>query len=345
MIDFKGTYFDGKSSRAYPVNITFSDGFLKIQGESGQPSLNVPIRGCNIEPPLGETARTIKLPYGAQCDSNDLEAIRALERLTGRNNVMRFIHFLESRWKMVLASIAGLILCIWAFTVYGIPVLAEKAANALPVEVTNEVSRQTMKMFDLRFLNPTELDQDRIAELQELFADVHTDLDTTFNYRLELRKSPAIGPNAFALPTGLIVMTDEMVEIADNNRELEGIFIHEIAHVTNRHGLRSIIQNAGVFLLISALLGDVTSITSAAASLPTILLNSDYSRDFEREADRAVAIYFFDKGWNMKPYQDILQRITDKRSDYPGESLWSSHPVTSERIEYLKEFEDSMINE
>jgi Zn-dependent protease with chaperone function len=140
-------------------------------------------------------------------------------------------------------------------------------------------------------------------------------------------------------------MTDELVELAKNNRELEGIFIHEIAHVTNRHGLRSIIQNTGVFLLISALLGDVTSITSAAASLPTVLLNSEYSRGFEREADTAVALYFFDKGWNVKPYQDILLRITDRRSDYPGESVWSSHPVTSERIEFLQEFEDAMKNE
>jgi len=340
MIEFQGTYFDGKSSRAYPVTVIFDRIFLRIQGEDGHPALNIPFKDCTIDPPLGKTARSIKLPNGAQCDTNNLKALSALEHYTGRNYVMRLVHFIESRWRMVASSLIGLIICVWAFMTYGIPVLAEKAAYSLPPEVTNELSRQTMKMLEARFLKPTKLNQEKIAKLQETFARLHKEIDTESNYRLEFRKSLFFGPNAFALPSGLIIMTDELVELANNNMELEGILIHEIAHVKKRHGLRSIIQNAGVFLLISALMGDVISITSTAASLPVILVESGYSRKFEREADRITALYFVRKGRSIKPYQDILLRITKDMHNYPGESFLSSHPVTNERVKYLQKIEN-----
>ena len=231
---------------------------------------------------------------------------------------------------------------IGIFITYGIPLLAKKIAYSLPPEVTNELSEQTLKILDGRFLKPTELSQEKIAELQEIFIQLNKEIDTEFNCLLEFRKSPIIGPNAFALPSGLIIMTDELVELADNNRELEGIFIHEVAHVTKRHGLRSIIQNAGIFLLISTLAGDITSITSTAASLPTLLAQSNYSRKFEKEADRFTVLYFIQKKWNIKPYQDILLRIAKDMPNYPGESLLSSHPLTNDRIKYIQEIEESM---
>ena len=40
--------------------------------------------------------------------------------------------------------------------------------------------------------------------------------------RLLFRSSPA-GPNAFALPSGVIVMTDQMVEFSESDEELVGV--------------------------------------------------------------------------------------------------------------------------
>lgn len=96
------------------------------------------------------------------------------------------------------------------------------------------------------------------------------------------------------------------------------------------------IQNAGVFLIIAALSGDLSEISSTAASLPTILAHSGYSRTFEREADRFVALYFVRKGWSVRPMQDILGRLTKDRPKMPGESVLSTHPVMEERIRYLE---------
>jgi Zn-dependent protease with chaperone function len=70
------------------------------------------------------------------------------------------------------------------------------------------------------------------------------------------------------------------------------------------------IQNTGVFVIIAVLLGDLAEISSTAASLPTILAQSDYSREFERAADRFAVLYFVQKHWDITPMQDILKRIS-----------------------------------
>ena len=159
-----------------------------------------------------------------------------------------------------------------------------------------------------------------------------------FTYRLEFRKSPVIGPNAFALPSGTVVMTDELVNLSVDDRELDGILLHEIGHVKERHALRSVIQNAGVFLLIASLSGDLSQISSAAASLPTVLVHSEYSRTFEREADRFAALYSRTHGAAGQADAGYPAASGQHAPKFPGESVLSTHPVIEERIAELEAF-------
>ena len=97
-------------------------------------------------------------------------------------------------------------------------------------------------------------------------------------------------------------------------------------------------------MLISILAGDVTSITSAAAALPTLLVETGYSRKFEREADYESGVYLIHKGWGTQPYRSILLRIAQKQSHSPNISMFSTHPDIKKRIEYLKQLESRDIN-
>jgi len=304
--------------------------------------LDVRFRDCVITPPLGKARRSIFLPSGARCETDNLEAIAALEGRRGENFGMRAVHYLEGHWKAVACCIAGIVLCIWAFIAYGIPFLAEKAAYSIPSSLTEEVSLKTLKVLDQKFLELSELSQEKVVRLEETFQKLHNEINADFSYRLELRKSSQLRANAFALPSGLIVITDELVELAKDDRELVGVLVHEMAHVEKRHGLRSVFQNSGVFLLVAAVVGDVASITSVAASLPTILAESGYSRKFEREADEAAGLYLIRKGWTTKPYQDILLRLSENMLRYPGQSLLSSHPEAEDRVKHLQALESGI---
>jgi hypothetical protein len=168
MIEFRATYFDGRNSKAHPVSIVFNGVLLRIEGEAESLRLEIPFRDCTITAPLGRTARTIRLPGGAQCETGDLRAVRELEHRTGRNTGMRLVHAIESRWKAVAVSFLGLVVCVWAFMTHGIPFLAEKVAHSVPPELTERMSAEALEMLDDRLLEPSELDAERAAHRPRL---------------------------------------------------------------------------------------------------------------------------------------------------------------------------------
>ena len=147
-----------------------------------------------------------------------------------------------------------------------------------------------------------------------------------------------MGANAFALPSGLIIMTDDLVRLAEDDRELGAVLLHEMAHVERRHGVRALLQHAGVFLIVSTLAGDLTAITSLAGALPTMLVESGYSRDFEREADRDAARRMLEMGWGTGPFARMLRRLGAGRAGLPSD-VTSSHPLIEERVRNLRALE------
>jgi Zn-dependent protease with chaperone function len=78
-------------------------------------------------------------------------------------------------------------------------------------------------------------------------------------YSLNFRKGGSIGPNAFALPDGSLVLTDELVELAANDEAVLGVLGHEIAHVEGEHTLRQLYRAAGVAGFIMLIGGDIGS--------------------------------------------------------------------------------------
>jgi predicted Zn-dependent protease len=161
-----------------------------------------------------------------------------------------------------------------------------------------------------------------------------SDIEGADGYRLELRSSKRLGANAFALPSGEVVVTDQLVELAKKDDELVAVLAHEIGHLRQRHGLRRLLQDSATVLLIAAVTGDLTSIVSLASALPAILLQAKYSRDFEREADEFALDYMKRHDIPPESFGAILLRMEERRgaaADIPD--YLSTHPATRERAE------------
>lgn len=337
MNSFRGTYFDGRSSKPHQVRITCEGNSIRLQDcTAALPDIIVALQHCSVSPPLGTNRRSLTLPGGASCETEDAELLALVDSHRGP---ARIVYFLESGWKTALSCLLCLFLCIWGFVAAGIPFLAKIAAEAVPAAVAEKLSRQTLAVLDTRFFDPSALPPERSAHLQKLFHGLVARKKSPANYRLEFRKSAHVGANAFALPSGLIVMTDDLAMLAENDRELTGVLAHEIAHVENRHGLRMLFQNAGAFLLVSTLAGNAASIGAAGETLPALLIESGYSRRFEKEADRAAGTYLIRMGWGTASLQNILSRIPKNTPPHPAFALFSNHPDLEERIRYLKKMD------
>lgn len=156
--------------------------------------------------------------------------------------------------------------------------------------------------------------------------------------------------NAFAMPGGNVVLHSGLLMAADSPEEIAGVLGHEIAHVTQRHSIRSIISSAGLYLVVQAMLGDVTSVVAVLANNSAFLLDRKFSRDFERDSDNHGWDYLL--AANIKPdgmitfftkMQEEEKRMREKMKEVttievaPGAfEVLSTHPATADRMKNLQ---------
>jgi len=331
-----GELFDGVTAAALPVTVRLSaTGELSIRSTGGE--RRVALAECRISPPLGSLPRRIGLPDGASIETRDLELLAAWEGWWGRARGARLVHRLETRWRYVVAAAAVLVLASVGAYVWGIPLAARAIAFGLPASANAVIGEQAQPTIErLLGMRPSTLPAERQAALSEQFGRLAGEMAAPgFRYDLQFRSAPGLGPNAIALPSGTILLTDELVALAERDEELLAVLAHEVTHVEQRHGVRSVLQNSGVAFLIGLVLGDLTSATSLGASLPTVFAQTGYSRDFEREADRGAADFCRARGWGTAPMRSILEKLAAAHPGSDGASWISSHPDIGERIAAL----------
>ena len=336
MIRLSAAYYDGRSSVRRAVELVVSErGRVEIRGEDLDRSFDYP--ELRISSRLGNTPRYIYLPDGARLEIADNDAIDcAIDRLGGYQG-NRLLHRLERRYTTAFAALVISLGVVFGGIQYGIPVLARQVAFALPPGLESRLGREGLEILDRGIFTPTTLDASTQSKLRGLFRMLASGAVETPESRLELRSSPRIGANAFALPSGIVVMTDDLVKLAQSDEELLAIMAHEIGHLHHRHILRQVLQNSLTALLVAGLFGDLSSIAGLSATLPTFLVQQKYGREFEREADSFAAETLTDHGISAVHLANILKRMSESHDGADGGLLdyLSSHPATEERVELL----------
>ena len=337
MTTLSASFYDGKTSEKRDVQVHFyASGELVIRGLEDE--LKYPLTDVRISARVGNTPRSLYLPGGAKCETLDNDAIDALLKQHGRHRGSAWLHIMESKLRYVALALVITTIVAWGFVQYGIPLLAKHVAQALPASVDAALGKEGLAVMDRLFFAPSELSPARQRELDAIFSDVAMASDDGHDFELMFRKSPRIGPNAFALPSGIVVITDELVTLSRNDNELIAVLAHEVGHVVHRHALRRVLQGSAVVLVIAAVTGDVTSITSLAATIPVMLVEAKYSRDFEHEADEYSLQYLRANDIPPRHFADILQRMEQSSpatSEVP--SYLSTHPATRERVQRFME--------
>lgn len=336
MTSVDAAYYDGRSSTRRGVRIRFlEDGVINIHGEDVELQLNY--ADVRVSPRLGNTPRYLYLPDGARCEVADNDAVDAVVDRLGGHGSSRFLHFLESHYITAIAALILSVVIVYAAIEFGIPELSRHVASSLPPSVETSLGREGLEALDRRIFSPSKLDETTKIRVRRLFDSLAHTGQAAIDLKLELRSSERIGANAFALPAGYVVITDDLIELAESDEELLAVIAHEIGHVQNRHILRQILQNSLTALLVAGLFGDLTSIAGLSATLPTFLVQQKYSRQFELEADQYAAAVLRARNVPLKHLVNILKRLTkgDARARRGIVDYLSSHPATDERIDTL----------
>lgn len=335
-------FFDGRLSKRAEVKLVlYPPETIRIVWPSNDTERTYKLGEVRISSRIANTPRAIYFPDDSKCEVADNDAIDEFLSHGGKKSLEGHIHTLESRFIYAIAAAVVTVMIVWGFIEFGLPTLAKRAAFALPPSVNASLGTEGLELLDRMVFSPSELGEEEKKRLTDDFNSVVREFKDIKGLRLEFRKSTALGANAIALPSGIIVVTDAFVELIEDDNEAKAVIAHEAGHVAGRHSLRMLLQSSAVALIVSTITGDVTSITALSATLPTIMLEAKFSKEFETEADDYSYDYLVKNNIPTVHFANILERMTEARGVEKGSKerygYLSSHPATNARVKRFKE--------
>ena len=329
-------YYDGRTSTPRDAELSISlDGDLIVAiGGIDSRRLHA-LADVRIPNRIANTPRHIRLPDGASCEVRDNDALDAMQvraehgpQPLGRR-FERLLHRTDSTWRGAAAALAVTAAILYSFTEWGAPAVATVVVAATPPEVEAVIGENLMTLLlQLDALAPSTLDQTQQNDILTAFYKMKE--DTGVEATLGFFSAPGFGPNAFALPGGTVVITDQLVELAENDEEVVAVLAHEVGHVAGRHVMRRIAQTSSMLVLWTAFTGDA-SVAALSILAPEQLLAQRYSRTFERDADQFAFDYLLGAGIAPTRLGDILQRLERSHAAGGVPNWLASHPGTEER--------------
>jgi len=165
------------------------------------------------------------------------------------------------------------------------------------------------------------------------------DYATDFNWTVRIIKDDDI-VNAFAVPGGYLYFYTGLIKMLDNEAEFVGVMAHEMAHVARRHSSSQLTKAYGKDLLLSLLLGNNSNQwINIAAGLASGLVDLQFSRTDEFEADKYAVIYTYPTEWDARGVADFFARLDNKT---PTPVFLSTHPADKDRIDRVKKEWDAL---
>lgn len=356
------SYFDGSSARARAVTLQVAGDQLLVHGEGFHRS--VLLRKVQWPERTRYGQRVAHFTEGGSVQCADAAAWDDWSRRSGRGDSL--VVTLQQSWRWVMASALALVLLLVAIQQWGLPVAARAVVAVTPLSVDSALGETSLAAIDEHLMRPSRLPAAEQARLREAFAKAAGAMPAGSlpSWQLVFRRS-RIGPNAFALPGGTMVMTDELVELVGrDDKVITAVLAHELGHVQHRHGLRMLVQVTALGGLAATVLGDFSTVL---AGVPVLLGQASYSRDAEREADQESVRILKAAGISPAVMVTLFERIAAKKNEdkndgkkdagkaeqpapaaeagKPGENLpdqdswlgiaFASHPADAERVKFF----------
>ena len=322
-------YFDGRSSRPHAVRLSVDDGTLVLAGDVDR---REPLSALRVSEPLAHAPRIVTFSDGAFCEVSDNAGFSQILAAWGHRD--SFVVGWQNQWRGAAVAVLGLIAFLFVAYRWILPAVAEYAAVRVPLAWEERLGREATAFLEKRMFSPTQLSQHKRDALADRFDTIAPEDGRDYAIRFRASK---IGPNALALPGGVIYVTDELVELAPDDAAILGVLAHELGHIEQRHLMRRLFASAAVGAAAAVLFGDISTVLAA---LPAVLIDLDYSRAMEREADSYAVDLLRAKGISTGSLAMLFERMQqahDKRGpkgDWPA--YLSTHPPTPERVELFR---------
>lgn len=311
---------------------------------------------------LGSIPQYILAPQDVQFHANDAIALVALKSALPKqtqSTQARFSHALERHKAWIVAALVFTVVCCVALYQYALPPAVNAVAKRLPAEMYRVMGQQTMSLLEESILKPSKIDparQHTISQKFNHFVTAHPSLFSKGAPNLVFREWAGI-PNAVTLANGQIVITDELMNLL-NDDQVYAVLLHELGHAHGLDVMRATVRASALSIAVGMYLGDASSLVDTMVATGTLALNMSYSRQMEIAADAFAARALLAEGKSVEPFIHAFEKLesthapdkqpkSESNAASTEKDTWSqrasqisdwfaSHPDTQERISRVR---------
>jgi predicted Zn-dependent protease len=232
----------------------------------------------------------------------------------------------------------------WASLVRGqnLPELGDISSGVLSPQMERRIGEEAFR--EIRQREPKYLDDPEIADYISQIGSrlVLASTESRLGFEFFIVQDGTI--NAFAMPGGFVGVHTGLILAAQSESEIASVLAHEISHVTQHHIARMVTRDSQLSVLnVAAILLAILAARSnsqmgqaavASATAGSIQAQLDFSREFEREADRLGFQLLRDAGFDVHAMPVFFERLqkSGRLYDNNAPAYLRSHPLTTERI-------------
>ena len=334
-----GRFYAAGTSRMVVSRIMLStagEDHLTVRGAEGDSLASAALAQVDFSDRIGSAPRRLVFPDGSVFETDEHDAIAMLE---GETHASRLHAWEAFHPRLVIVLLAG-VASIWALWRYGLDIMVAGAIAMTPAPLYGAMDAGTLQALDTTMASPTDLPEEEQARIRAIFDDLVAVLPADAirkgqEYTLDFRSVPGIGPNAFAMPGGSVIMTDAFAEEFGDDDVVAGVLGHEIGHVAEDHGLKQVYRSLGIYVLVALMAGDTGPILENILLEGNLLLSLSFSREKELDADAFGVALVRDAGYDprglAKFFRDLILMVGDDNG------FRATHPSSSDRVERIEE--------
>lgn len=338
----EGNWYANGSAAKYSAVLTTQNSLYEIQVEN-EKLFSGSLESLCIESRLGNIERKITLHDGSIFTTYDNDTLDML--YAQKKNKNKSLHYLESKIHWVVLALVITIFSIFASFKWGIPLASKGIAHALPTSTNKIISIHTMDILDKYIFKESKISKIKMEQIRTNFKrrilpTIANNEEYKYKLHFRLFKDANLSlPNAMALPSGDIILTDKFVQLCQSQDEIDSILLHEIGHVVHRHSLVTLIQSTFISVGAMVILGDSNGLADMGVGLGSMMINLQYSREYETQADTYAFEHMLHNNIDPVAFSNIMDAMSiylgnGDKEDSSG--YISTHPKTILRTKRAK---------
>ncbi|MGY5450178.1 M48 family metallopeptidase [Agarivorans sp. MS3-6] len=326
-----GKVFVANSSLVSVAQLHCSDeGWLQLQHEQG--SVRAKLSELELSMAIGNQPRAVSFSNGDRFVADQPQRLNAWLDKHAKHSLVKY---LERNLLVIMFAVVFSCGALYLSIEQGLPRLSQYLAAHLPEAIALELGERTLAHLESVGFEPSTVDPIKQQQIQQHFQALVTGIGTLSPKPQLLFYKLGEEANAFTLANGSIIVSDQLVGLMQQPEQLNGILLHELAHVANNDVMASLVRSTIVSTAVVLMVGDSSLLVDGLMSGAVLGLSSGYSREAETQADLFACQWSHKLGLPqqqlMAGYQVLFAHV---ESDIP--TWMSSHPGDEERLMRLE---------